>query len=50
MDANDYGAVTTEYALVTIAAAGLAGVLAWVLRSDEVRARLLDAVLGSLSG
>lgn len=35
---------TAEYAMVTLAAVGFAGLLALVLRSDEVRGMLTDLV------
>nr|WP_318011409.1 DUF4244 domain-containing protein [Actinotalea sp. M2MS4P-6] len=40
---------TAEYAIVTLAAVGFAGVLMLILRSDEVRGMLLDLVRGALS-
>lgn len=44
------GQATAEYALVMLAAAGLAGLLlAWATSTDGV-ARLMDAVLDSLVG
>ena len=38
---DDRGMATTEYALVTVAAAGFAGLLVVILRSEEVREMLL---------
>jgi len=40
---------TAEYAIVTIAAAGFAGLLVVVLRSDEVRGLLTGLVRTALS-
>ncbi|GIG53833.1 DUF4244 domain-containing protein [Demequina activiva] len=39
---EDDGMATTEYALVTVAAAAFAGVLIALIRSDEVRGMLTD--------
>lgn len=50
LDWADSGAVTAEYAVATLAAVGFAGVLVVVLRSDEVRALLVDLVRGALTG
>lgn len=47
---HDTGAVTAEYAVATLAAVGFAGVLVVVLRSDEVRAVLVDLIRGALTG
>lgn len=41
---RDAGMATAEYAMVTLAAVGFAGLLALVLRSDEVRGLLTDLV------
>jgi hypothetical protein len=46
---RDAGMATAEYAMVTLAAVGLAGLLALVLRSDEVRGMLTDLVHRALS-
>lgn len=46
---DDEGMATTEYALVTVAAAAFAGVLIALVRSDEVR-ELLAGVLRSAFG
>ncbi|MFW7413911.1 DUF4244 domain-containing protein [Demequina sp. SO4-18] len=45
----DDGMATTEYALVTVAAAAFAGVLIALVRSDEVR-ELLAGILRSAFG
>lgn len=47
---NDQGSATTEYALVTLAAAGLAGVLVALLKSPEVRGWLMDLIRSALGG
>lgn len=46
---QDDGMATTEYALVTVAAAAFAGVLIALIRSDEVR-ELLANILRSAFG
>lgn len=46
---DDEGMATTEYALVTVAAAAFAGVLIALVRSDEVR-ELLAGILRSAFG
>lgn len=45
---NDDGMATTEYALVTVAAAGFAGLLVVLLRSEEVRELLFGIVRSAL--
>ncbi|PKQ26977.1 MAG: DUF4244 domain-containing protein [Actinobacteria bacterium HGW-Actinobacteria-4] len=45
---DDSGMATTEYALVTVAAAGFAGLLAVLLRSPEVRELLMGIVTSAL--
>lgn len=47
--AGDAGMATAEYAIATIAAAGFAGLLVVVLRSDEVRGLLTGLVRTALS-
>lgn len=47
--AGDEGMATAEYAIATVAAAGFAGLLILVLRSDEVRGMLVAIVRGALS-
>jgi hypothetical protein len=47
---HDEGSATTEYALVTLAAAGLAGVLVVLLKSPEVRGWLMDLIRSALGG
>jgi hypothetical protein len=46
---KEEGSVTTEYAIVTLAAAGLAGVLVAILKSPEVRGWLMS-LIGSAMG
>lgn len=46
---SDAGMATAEYAIATVAAAGFAGLLLVILRSDEVRGLLLGIVRGALS-
>ncbi|WP_062137240.1 DUF4244 domain-containing protein [Demequina aestuarii] len=46
---DDDGMATTEYALVTVAAAAFAGVLIALVRSEEVR-ELLAGILRSAFG
>jgi hypothetical protein len=46
---HDAGMATAEYAMVTLAAVGFAGLLAVVLRSDEVRTMLADLVHRALN-
>ncbi|MGO3146308.1 MAG: DUF4244 domain-containing protein [Leucobacter sp.] len=45
---DDRGAVTAEYALVIMAAVAFAGLLIVIMRSDEVRAMLLQLVQNAL--
>lgn len=47
-EASDAGMATAEYAIATVAAAGFAGVLLVILRSDEVRGLLLGIVRSAL--
>jgi Flp pilus assembly pilin Flp len=46
---NESGATTAEYAIITLAAVGFAGILLAILRSEEVKAMLLDLVRSALS-
>lgn len=46
---GDAGMATAEYAIATVAAAGFAGLLIVILRSDEVRELLLGIVRRALS-
>lgn len=45
---RDEGSATIEYALVTLAAAGLAGLLVALLKSDAVREALAGLVTSAL--
>lgn len=47
--AGDAGMATAEYAIATVAAAGFAGLLVLVLRSDEVRELLAGIIRAALS-
>lgn len=47
---DDQGMATVEYALVTVAAAGFAGLLLVILKSDEVRGMLVGILQGALGG
>lgn len=47
---GEEGMATAEYAIVTLAAAGFAGLLAVVLRSPEVREAIMAIIRGALSG
>lgn len=48
-EGSDVGMATAEYAIATVAAAGFAGLLILVLRSDEVRGLLTGIVRSALS-
>ncbi|MGV8880997.1 MAG: DUF4244 domain-containing protein [Rhodoglobus sp.] len=45
----DEGAATAEYAIATMAAVSFAGLLVVIMRSDEVRAILMDLVRNALA-
>jgi hypothetical protein len=47
---GDQGMATAEYALVTVAAAGFAGLLIVLLKSSEVRGLLMGIIQGALGG
>nr|WP_084626702.1 DUF4244 domain-containing protein [Demequina aurantiaca] len=47
---DDRGMATAEYALVTVAAAGFAGLLIVLLKSSEVRELLMGIIQGALGG
>ncbi len=47
---SDAGVATVEYAMVTVAAAAFAGVLAVLVRSDEVRDLLAGVIRGAFGG
>jgi hypothetical protein len=46
---NETGATTAEYAIITLAAVGFAGILLAILRSEEVKGMLLDLIRSALS-
>lgn len=46
---EDRGATTAEYAVVTLAAVGFAGLLILLLRSDGARGLLWDIISGALT-
>ncbi|MCS5496164.1 DUF4244 domain-containing protein [Cnuibacter physcomitrellae] len=46
---DESGAATAEYAIATLAAVGLAGLLVTILRGDEVRGMLAELVRRALS-
>jgi len=46
--ADEEGATTAEYAVVIMAAVGLAGLLVAILRGNEVRGMLTDLVRNAL--
>ena len=48
-DVSERGAATAEYAIATVAAAGFAGLLAVVLKSNPVQNLLTDLISGALS-
>jgi hypothetical protein len=47
--ADDRGASTAEYAIITLAAVGFAGLLLVILRSDEVKGMLLGVIRQALT-
>lgn len=46
---SEAGMATAEYAIATLAAAGFAGLLLVIMRSDEVRAFLMNIISQALS-
>jgi hypothetical protein len=46
---HDLGMATAEYAVVTVAACGFAGLLLAIVRSDEVRGLLLGIIKRALA-
>jgi Flp pilus assembly pilin Flp len=46
---DESGAATAEYAIATLAAVGLAGLLVVILKSDEIRQMVLDLIKGALT-
>lgn len=48
-DRSEAGMATAEYAIATLAAVGFAGVLVFIMRSDEVRGFLLNLIRTALA-
>jgi hypothetical protein len=46
---SEAGMATAEYAIATLAAVGFAGVLVFIMRSDEVRGFLLNLIRTALA-
>ncbi|KIS26327.1 hypothetical protein TV39_17010 [Arthrobacter sp. SPG23] len=46
---SEVGMATAEYAIATLAAVGFAGILVFILRSDEVRGFLLNLIRTALA-
>jgi Flp pilus assembly pilin Flp len=46
---DESGASTAEYAIITLAAVGFAGLMLTILRSPEVRQMLLDLIKSALT-
>lgn len=46
---SEVGMATAEYAIATLAAVGFAGLLVFILRSDEVRGFLLNLIRTALA-
>lgn len=49
LTASEAGMATAEYAIATLAAVGFAGILVFILRSDEVRGFLLTLIRTALA-
>lgn len=49
LPASEAGMATAEYAIATLAAVGFAGLLVFILRSDEVRGFLLNLIRTALA-
>lgn len=49
LTASEAGMATAEYAIATLAAVGFAGLLVFILRSDEVRGFLLTLIRTALA-
>lgn len=47
--ADESGAATAEYAIATLAAVGLAGLLVVILRGDDVKSMLTDLIHRALT-
>lgn len=46
---SETGMATAEYAIATLAAVGFAGILVFIMRSDEVRGFLLNVIRTALA-
>ncbi|MDI3213139.1 DUF4244 domain-containing protein [Arthrobacter sp. AL12] len=46
---SETGMATAEYAIATLAAVGFAGILVFIMRSDEVRGFLLNLIRSALA-
>ena len=46
---SEQGMATAEYAIATLAAVGFAGILVFIMRSDEVRGFLLNLIRTALA-
>ncbi|MEY4654908.1 MAG: hypothetical protein RL523_307 [Actinomycetota bacterium] len=46
---GEEGASTAEYVIIMLAAVGFAGLLLSILRSEEVKAMLLELIRGAIS-
>lgn len=46
---SEAGMATAEYAIATLAAVGFAGILVFIMRSDEVRGFLLNLIRTALA-
>jgi hypothetical protein len=46
---SETGMATAEYAIATLAAVGFAGILVFIMRSDEVRGFLLNLIRTALA-
>jgi len=49
MFGSEEGMATAEYAIATLAAVGFAGILVFIMRSDEVRGFLLNLIRTALA-
>ena len=49
LSGSETGMATAEYAIATLAAVGFAGILVFIMRSDEVRGFLLNLIRTALA-
>ena len=49
LSGSEAGMATAEYAIATLAAVGFAGILVFIMRSDEVRGFLLNLIRTALA-